>query len=92
MFIHLQDLSYLGIRFLKTKTKLQQVLKSVLNCWKLEGFPILFIISDLISGVVNKVQCGVYNDSYYGESIRGLYIRSGEHKGVPPFTGKKIKP
>ena len=29
---------------------------------------------------------------YYGESIRHLDIRSGEHIGVSPFTGKKVKP
>ena len=33
-----------------------------------------------------------YNESYYGESIRHLHIRSGEHIGVSPLTGKKVKP
>ena len=34
-----------------------------------------------------------FNDaSYYGESIRHLHIRSGEHIGVSPLTGKKVKP
>ena len=28
----------------------------------------------------------------YGESIRHLDIRSGEHVGVSPLTGKKVKP
>ena len=32
------------------------------------------------------------NESYYGESIRHLDIRSGKHIGVSPFTGKKVKP
>ena len=32
-----------------------------------------------------------YNESYYGESIRNLDIRSGEHS-VSPLTGKKVKP
>ena len=45
---------------------------------------------DLISGVVYKFQCGLCNESYYGESIRHLDIRSGEHIGVSP--GKKVKP
>ena len=31
------------------------------------------------------------NESY-GESIRHLDIRSGEHMGVSPLTGKKVKP
>ena len=28
----------------------------------------------------------------YGESIKHLDIRSGEHIGVSPLTGKKVKP
>ena len=46
----------------------------------------------LISGVIYKFQCGLRNESYYGESIRYLDIRSGEHIGVSRFTGKKVKP
>ena len=89
---------------LETRTKPQQALKGVLNCCKLE---IVFkcqtrlsnsfsykdpIPKDLISGVVYKLQCGVCNESYYGESIRHLDIRSREHIGVSPLTGKKVKP
>ena len=89
---------------MQTRTKLQQALKGVLNCCKLE---IVFkcqarlsnslrykdrIPKDLISGVVYKFQCGLCNESYYGESIRHLDIRSGEHIGVSPLTGKKVKP
>ena len=47
---------------------------------------------DLISGVVYKFQCGLCNKSYHGENIRHLDIRSGEHIGVSPLTGKKVKP
>ena len=50
------------------------------------------IPKDRISGVVYKFQCGLSNDSYYGESIRHLDIRSGEHIGVSSLTGKKVKP
>ena len=97
-------LPYLGIISLQTRTKLQQALKGVLNCCKLE---IVFkcqarlsnsfrykdpIPKDLISGVVYKFQCGLCSESYYGESIRHLDIRSGEHIGVSPLTGKKVKP
>ena len=89
---------------MQTRTKLKQALKGVLNCCKLE---IVFkcqtrlsnsfrykdpIPKDLISGVVYKFQCGLCNESYYGESIRHLDIRSGEHIGVSPLTGKKVKP
>ena len=97
-------LPYLERIYLQTRTKLQQALKGVLNCCKLE---IVFkcqtrlsnslhykdpIPKDLISGVVYKFQCGLCNDSYYGESIRHFDIRSGEHTGVSPLTGKKVKP
>ena len=82
---------------------LQQALKSVLNCCKLE---IVFkcqtklsnsfrykdpIPKDFISGVVYKLQCGLCNESYYSESIRRLDMRSGKHIGVSSITGKKIK-
>ena len=46
----------------------------------------------LISDVVYKFQCGPCNESYYGESIRHLHIRSREHIGLSPLTGKKVKP
>ena len=49
------------------------------------------IPKDLISGVVHEFQCGLWNESYYGESIRHLDIRSGEHTSVSPLTGKKVK-
>ena len=89
---------------MQTRTKLQQALKGVLNCCKLE---IVFkcqtklsnsfrfkdpIPRDLISGVVYKFQCGHCNGSYYGKSIRHLNIRSEKHIDVSPLTGKKAKP
>ena len=97
-------LQYLGVISLQTRTKLQQALKGVLNCCKLE---IVFkfqtklsnsfrfkdpIPKDLLSAVVYKFQCGLCNESYYGESIRYLDIRSGKHIGVSPLTVKKVKP
>ena len=97
-------LPYLGVISLKTRAKLQQALKGVLSCCKLE---IVFkcqtklsnsfrfkspIPKDLISGVVYKFECGFCNESYYGKSIKHLDIRSGEHIGVSPLTGKKVKP
>ena len=97
-------LPYLGIISLRTRTKLQQALKSVLNCCKLEiVFKYQTRLSnsfcykdptpkDLISGVVYKFQCGICSESYYGESIRHLDIISGKHIGVSSPTGKKIKP
>ena len=67
-------LPYLGITSLQTRTKLQQALKGVLNCCKLE---IVFrcqtrlsnsfrykdpIPKELISGVVYKFQCRLCNE------------------------------
>ena len=99
----LQVLPYVGIISLQTRTEQQQALKGVLNCCKLE---IVFkcqtrlsnsfhykdsLPKDLTSSVY-KFQCGLCNESYYGESIRHLYTISGEHIGVSPLTGKKVKP
>ena len=39
-----------------------------------------------ISGVVHKVRCSLYNESYHGESIRSLDIKSGEQIGASPFS------
>ena len=47
---------------------------------------------DLISGVAYKFQCGLCNESNYGDSIRHSDMRSGEHIGVSPLTRKKVKP
>ena len=89
---------------MQTRTKLQQALKGVLNCLKLETvFKCQIRLSnsfryedpipeDLTSGVVYKFQCRLCNESYYGESFRHLDIRSGEHIGLSPLTGKKVKP
>ena len=73
-------LSYLGSIYLQTKLK--KSLKSILNCCKLQivfknktrlGNNFHFkdqIPKDLTSGVVYKFQCGLYNESYYGECMR----------------------
>ena len=89
---------------MQTRTKLQQALKGVLNCCKLEiAFKCQTRLShsfrhkdpipkDLISGVVYKFQCGLCNGSYYGEIVRHLDIISGEHIGVSLLTGENVKP
>ena len=96
-------LPYLRIISLQIRTKLQQALKVFLHCCKLE---IVFkcqtrlsnsfrhkdpIPKDFISCFVYKFQCGLCSESYYGESIRHLDIRSGEHIGVSPLTGKNVE-
>ena len=50
------------------------------------------IPKELTSGVVYKFSCGLCNESYYGECIRHLNVRIGEHIGISPLTNEKIKP
>ena len=35
--------------------------------------------------------CGRCNATYYGETCHHLSVRVGEHSGVSPLTGKKLK-
>ena len=46
------------------------------------------IPKELTSGVVYKFQCGLCNESYYGECVRHLNVRIGEHIGISPLTKK----
>ena len=50
------------------------------------------IPKELTSGVVYKFQCGLCNKSYYGECVRHLNVRIGEHIGISQLTRKKVKP
>ena len=50
------------------------------------------IPKDLTSGVAYKFQCGLCNESYYGEYMRHLNVRIGEHIGISPLTEKQVKP
>ena len=50
------------------------------------------IPKELTSGVVYKCQCGFCNESYYGECIRHLNVRIGEHIGISSLTKKRVKP
>ena len=97
-------LPYLGNISLQTRTKLQKSIKGVLNCCKLQ---VIFksqnklcnnfhfkdpVPQILTSGVVYKFQCGLCNESYYGECVRHLALRSGEHIGISPLTSKRVQP
>ena len=77
-------LAYLGPLSLQTRTKLRKSLKGILDCCKLQ---IVFkspnklanafrfkdhITKELTSGVVYTFQCGLFNESYYGECRRNL--------------------
>ena len=97
-------LPYLGPLSLQTRTKLRKSLKGILNCCKLEivfksqnKFAKAFrfknrIPKELTSGVVYKFQCGLCNESYYGECVRHLNVRIGEHIRISSLTRKKVKP
>ena len=97
-------LPFFGNLSLQTKTKLQNVLKRVLGCCKIQ---IVFKIQrnlsnvfrfkvrlpyELTSRVVYKFQCGRCNSSYIGEADRHLKVSSGEHIGISPLTFNKVKP
>ena len=97
-------LLYLGPLSLQIRTKLRKSLKGILNCCKLQ---IVFksqnklakafhlkdrIPKELTSGVVYKFQCVFCNESYYGECVRHLNVRIGEHIRISPLTKKKVKP
>ena len=98
-------LPYLGPLSLKTRTKLRRKsLKKIFNCCKSQ---IAFesqnklakafhfkdrILKELTSGVIYKCQCEFWNESYYGECIRQINVRIGEHIGISPLTRKKVKP
>ena len=42
------------------------------------------------SHLVYKFSCGGCNAAYYGKTERHLSVRSGEHIGKSPLTGKKV--
>ena len=69
-------LPYVGSISLKTKFK--KSLKNVLNCCKL-FLKILLLVSQRSYFLL---QCGLCNESYYGEYIRHLNVRIGEHIGI----------
>ena len=83
---------------------MKKSLKNILNCSKLQivfkskirlGNNFHFkdqIPKDLSSAVIYKFQCGLCNESYYGECMRHLNVRIGEHIGISPLTRKQVKP
>ena len=90
-------LPYLGSISLQTRSKLKKSLKNILNCWKVQivfknktrlGNNFHFkdrIANDLTSGVFCKFQCGLCNESYYGECVRHLNVRIGEHIDISTY-------
>ena len=93
-------LPYLGSISLQTMNKLKKSSKNILNCCKLQivfknktrlGSNVHFkdqIPKDLTSGIIYEFQCGLCKESYYGECVRHLNIRIGDHIGISPLTKK----
>ena len=89
---------------LQSKTKLKKSIKGVLNCCKLQvilksenklcnNFCFRDPVSQILAlGVVYKFQCGLCNGCYYGECVKHLTVRSGEHIGISPLTNKRVQP
>ena len=89
---------------LETRTKLRKSLKVMLNCCKLQivfksqnKLAKAFRVKDRISkqvtyGVFYKFQCGLCNESYYGECVRHLNVTIEKHIRISPLTRKKVKP
>ena len=51
------------------------------------------IPKELTSGVVYKFQCRLFNESFYGERVRHLNVRTEEHSRIfSSFSEKKVKP
>ena len=50
------------------------------------------IHKDLTSCVVYIFQCGLSNGSYYGECVRNLNFRIGEHIGISSLIKKQVEP
>ena len=45
----------------------------------------------LHSNLVYKFNCSVGNDIYYGKTKQHFKVRTCEHLGITPLTGKKVK-
>ena len=94
--------SYLGSISLQTRTTFKKSLKNILNRCKLHmvfnktilGNNFYFkdrIPIELTSGFVHKFQCGLCNESYYGECVLHLNARIDEHIGISPRTKRQVK-
>ena len=94
---------YLSSISSQTKIKFKNSLKNILNCSRLQtvfknktrlGNNFHFkdrIPKDFICGVSYKFQCRICNESQYGECVRNVNARIGEHTGISPLTKKRAK-
>lgn len=96
-------LPYLEIIYLRARTKLGRVIKGCCSCKLQIAFNCQTTLSNFylikrhynrisISGNGSKFQCGLCIESCYDKSMRQLDIRSGEHIGMSPLFGRKVKP
>ena len=95
---------YLKTICLQTRIKLLKSIKRVLNCYKLKvsfksqsklcnNFRFKDPVTQILtSGLVYKFQCGSCNEYQYGECMRHLALRSGEHIDNSPSTNKRVHP
>ena len=86
------------------RSKLRKSFEGILNCFKLQiafknknklakTFCLKYRIpKELTPAIVYKFECGLCNESYYGEYVRHLNVRIGEHIGISPLIKKKVKP
>ena len=42
--------------------------------------------------MIYKFQCELCSESYYGECVRHLAVRSGEHTGISSLTNQRVQP
>ena len=52
---------------------------------------VLKIAKELTTDVTYKFYCGICSKSYYGECVRHLNARIGDHIGISPLTKKNVK-
>ena len=96
-------LPYLSSISLQIMNKLKKSLKNILICCKLQivfknqtrlGNNFHFkngIPKDLTFGVIFKFQCGPCNEYHYGECVRHLNVRIGEHIDKTLVIKKQVK-
>ena len=95
-------LPYLDSVSLQTRTKLKKSLKTsliVVHCKVLKNKTRLdnnfhfkyWVSKNLTSGVVYKFQCGLCNEFCYGECIRHLNVKIGEHISTSTITKNQVK-
>ena len=94
---------YLGPLWLQTRAKFRKSFKGIPHCCKSRillksqnklanayGFKDRSP-KEIASAVVYKFQCGLCNEYSYGECVRHLNVRTGEHIEISPLTKKKVK-